>query len=510
MRLGPIVWKSIISFIITSLCLIIIFNKRFSLLPEEYCLNLGLDLQGGAHLLLEVDFESYISDQFSIISDSLRKVLRKNKILYRGLSFSSKGILLSLINEDQGKLRRILKNDFSGIEVVFDGKKSLISFNETKREDLHQKLIEQSIEILRMRIDSEGTKEPLIQKQGENFILLQAPGDEDPEKLKNLVGKTAKLSFHMVHRDLTINYMGNNVALPQDKIFVSSSNQKQFAVIDKKPTLLGDLLVDAQAGFNQAQPVVLFEFNQLGAKLFGELTQNNIRNQIAIVLDGNLLSAPVVNEAILGGKGSIQGNFTVEEANELSTLLRAGALPAPLTIIEERTVGPSLGADSIEAGKKAAIIAFVSVLIFMFWSYGILGLFANIALISTMTYIFAILSIFQATLTLPGIAGIILTIGMAVDANVLIYEHIKEEIKQGISSSFAVTKGFRSAFATIMDSNITTLVAAFLLYIFGVGTIRGFAVTLSIGIISSMFSAIWLTKLFIDIWMLKNGRQIKL
>ncbi|XP_044732910.1 protein translocase subunit SecD [Chrysoperla carnea] len=350
-----------------------------------------------------------------------------------------------------------------------------------------------------MRVDSTGTKEPILQKQGDRHILLQVPGEEDPTYLKNILGKTAKVTFHLVDENANVEEAVKG-HVPMCSMLVQG-DRMGYLVVKKKAILGGDSLTTAAASFDQnSQAGVSFSFNSLGSKLFGEVTKNNVGKHLAIVLDNKLLSAPTINQPIMGGSGIISGDFTVESANELALLLRAGSLPAPLKIIEERSIRPNLGADSIESGKKAGIIGFAAVCIFMVWSYGLLGLFANIALSLAMLYVLALLSLFQATLTLPGIAGIILTMGMAVDANVLIYERIKEELNKGTSNLYAIKTGFESAFATILDSNLTTLIVAFLLYIFGVGAIKGFAVALTIGIISSMFSAIIITKLLIDIW----------
>ena len=354
-----------------------------------------------------------------------------------------------------------------------------------------------------MRVDDTGTNEPIIQRQGDDNILLQVPGLNDPTRLKNLLGKTAKLTFHLLDDSTDIQDAMRGL-VPAKSMLIKKSvhdDEEEYEVVLKEVLIGGDMLANAAAGFQDAKPVVNFEFNTAGARLFGEITKNNPGKRLAIVLDNKLISAPAINEPILGGKGYIHGGFTAATANDLALLLRAGALPAPLKVVEERTIGPNLGADSIESGKQAAMIGFAAVVIFMIWTYGMLGVFANIALILALLYILAMLSMLQATLTLPGIAGIILTIGMAVDANVLIYERIREEMAKDASNAYSVKCGFESAIATITDSNVTTLIAALLLYIFGVGAIRGFAVTLTIGIIASMFAAIVITKLLIDLWL---------
>lgn len=500
-------WKIIISFICTLVAFIYAAPNFMKVskawLPQDK-INLGLDLRGGSHLLLDVDFESYLVDLMENWGDGLRKYLREEKVGYKNLKADKNLLQFELREkEDFKKVKKIIYKIDSNISVYQEGELIKLTYDETKLQDLRSKIIDQSIEIIRMRVDSSGTKEPIIQRQGKQHILLQVPGEEDPTKLKNVLGKTAKLTFHLVDENANIEEAIKG-RLPAGSILIKGENENRgeyYVVIKKKAIVSGDQLTNAQASFNQnSQAVVAFSFNNIGGKLFAEATKNNPGRRLAIVLDNKLLSAPVINEPILGGSGIITGNFTVESANELALLLRAGALPTALDVIEERTIGPNLGADSIEAGKKAGLIGFAAVVVFMILSYGILGIFANIALIIAMLYILALLSMFQATLTLPGIAGIILTMGMAVDANVLIYERIKEEIAKGGTNIYAIRQGFETAFATIVDANVTTLVAAFLLYIFGVGAIKGFAVTLTIGILSSMFAAIIITKLQIDIW----------
>lgn len=500
-------WKIFISI----LCTVIAFfyalpnftKVNSSFLPHSQ-VNLGLDLRGGSHLLIDVDFDSYISDMMETVTDSLRKYLREEKIGYKNLVAKKDFVQFELRNiEDFSKVKKIIKKLDNGITINEKNSYLKLSYDTSRLNELRDKVIEQSIEIIRMRVDSTGTKEPIIHKQGDKHILLQVPGEENPQQLKHVLGQTAKLTFHLV--DETANLQeALKGHVPNDTILLKGESEKSelyYVVVKKKPVISGDQLTGAQATFNQnSQPVVGFSFDTLGGKIFAEVTRNNSGKRLAIVLDNKLLSAPVINEPIIGGHGVISGHFTVESASELALLLRAGALPTPLKIIEERTIGPNLGTDSISSGIKAGIIGFISIVIFMVWSYGILGIFANIALMLAILYIIALLSIFQATLTLPGIAGIILTIGMAVDANVLIYERIREELNKGSSNIQSIRIGFDAAFATIADSNITTLLVAFLLYIFGVGAIKGFAVTLTIGILSSMFAAIVITKLLVDIW----------
>lgn len=504
-------WRILLSILLTLLALFYVAPnfaawQNTSWLPNSK-INLGLDLRGGSHLLLDVDFSEYIKDQLGSITDSLRRELRTSKIGYKNLHSDKERISFILRESaDAETVRKIIRQLGGGLD--FDIQKDLITlkFNEDKIMQLKDRVVDQSIEIIRMRIDPNGTTEPTLQRQGDKHILLQVPGAEDPTHLKNLLGQTAKLTFHLVDEHANIEEASKGHA-PSGSMFVIGDDErrgKYGVVIKKKAVLSGDMLTDAQATFNQnSQPAVSFSLNATGAKIFADITKNNTGKQFAIVLDNKLLCAPVINEPIPGGSSIISGNYTVESANEQALLLRAGALPAPLHVIEERSIGSTLGADSIEAGKKAGLIGFIGVVIFMAWSYGIMGIFANIALVLALLYIFAMLSMFHATLTMPGIAGIILTIGMAVDANVLIYERIKEELSKGASNLFAIRQGFETAFGTIADSNITTLIAALLLYMFGAGAIKGFAVTLSIGIVASMFAATVITKLFVDAWMIK-------
>lgn len=495
-------WKILLSIFCTAIAVIYAIpnftDVKSNILPKD-TVNLGLDLRGGSHLLLDVDFDVYLNDTLEIFVDNIRKQFRENKVGYKGLKVS-KGTIVFELRDDEGidKIKKIVRNIDSAADTIVNNRFVTVQYNESKLKELKDKVIEQSIEIIRMRIDSTGTKEPIIQKQGETHVLLQVPGEQNPEHLKKLLGQTAKLTFHLVDETANVEEAIKG-HIPVDDMLVYSEKEG-YAVVKKKVLLSGDQLVNARTEPNQNNYAIAIAFNTLGGKLFADVTRNNPGKRLAIVLDNRLLCAPQIHDPILSGNGIITGNFTVESADEIALLLRAGALPAPLKPIEERTVGPNLGADSIESGKLAGIIGFAGVVIFMTLSYGILGIFANIALILALLYILALLSMLQATLTLPGIAGIILTIGMAVDANVLIYERIREELKKGASNLYAIKQGFETAFATIADSNITTLIIAFLLYIFGIGAIRGFAVTLTIGIISSMFSAVVVTKLLVDIW----------
>ena len=474
-------------------------------LPHKQ-VSLGLDLQGGSHLLLEVDVDSVMKEHLESMIDSMRTELRKARIRYGGLGISGDESKVVIRKEEElEKARNLLRRIDPESNTVVDGKTIRISFTDRARADRRNAALKQSLEIIRRRIDETGVREPTIQRQGDDRILLQVPGVKDPERLKALIGKTAKMTFHLVHeRNIDQDYSRTPPGarwLPNQD--ATASGEAEKVLIRRLIMVSGEDLVDAQPGIDQRnnQPVVNFRFNARGGKKFGDVTSANVNRPFAIVLDGMVISAPRIVEPILGGSGQISGNFTVTAAQDLALLLRAGALPAPLTILEERTVGPGLGADSIAAGKIASIVGMVLVLVFMGVTYGRFGLMADAALIINMFLILGGLSILQATLTLPGIAGIVLTIGMAVDANVLIFERIREEVRSGRTPINAIDAGYGRALTTIIDANVTTLIAAVLLYIFGSGPVRGFAVTLAIGIITSMFTAIMLTRSFVVIWL---------
>ena len=492
-------FKLLSAFVLTIIALLVVapnlMRTKSSWLPSDK-INLGLDLKGGAHLLLHVDFDSYLQDVTRTSADSVKKTLRTNKIGYKNFRVVQKSFSLTLRNTaDKKEATRIIKSIDPNLSISGADDNLSVYYNEYAINQLQDKVVDQSIEIIRMRVDSSGTKEPNIQRQGTLNILLQVPGVDDPQSLKRVLGKTAKLSFHQVAAGNEEKNMDRKTRV------VHSADGRESLPVIRKSIISGEHLNDANVRFQHGVPVVHFSLNHVGAKLFGDFTKNNRGRRLAIILDSQLLKAPNIDEPILTGDGIISGDFTIESASELALMLRAGALPAPLKIIEERTVGPNLGADSIQAGKVAAAVGFALVVVFMVLAYGVLGIFSGVTLVLALLYLFALLTLLQATLTLPGIAGIILTIGMAVDANVLIYERIKEEIEQGASNLYAVKVGFESAFTTIIDSNVTTLIAAFLLYSFGVGAIKGFAVTLTMGIIASMYSALVVTRLMIDAWL---------
>ncbi len=482
-------------------------TKNYSFLPNQR-VNFGLDLRGGSYLLLKVDSEIYLKDQLGITTDILRRELRKNQIGYFNLINNGNNLTFNLRNNtDSSKLSSVIKSVNKDLSYDHDSKRGhivKIFFSPDKLNELQDRLIEQAREIIRMRVDESGTKEPSIQRQGRFNILLQVPGLHDPSELKRILGKTAKMTFHLVDDSISVDQALKGVVSPGSRLISGDRDEngnQYWYLIKNKSILSGELLSDAKATFYNGKPVVSFSMNRVGAKLFADITKQNAGKKLAIVIDNKLISAPVISEPILGGAGNIQGNFTINSANELALLLRAGALPAPITIVEERTVGPNLGEDSIVAGTFASFVGIGAIIIFMILMYGLFGIFASVALVFNIVFIIAIMTSIQATLTLPGIAGIVLTMGMAVDANVLIFERIREETARQLTTVYAIDQGFSQAFATILDSNLTTLIAAFFLYEFGSGVVKGFAVTLSIGIVSSMFTTISLTKFMIVTWL---------
>jgi preprotein translocase subunit SecD len=479
-------------------------------------LVLGLDLQGGAHILLEVDTAAVRKDYLTNTQDDVRRVLREARVGYTGLVVRGNSVEVRL-RDDAGyatalpKLRELavpLGGILGGagqanLAVTTEpGNLVRLSLSDAAVLDRVRKSVEQSIQIIERRVNELGTVEPLIQRQGTDRILVQVPGLQDTGQLKIILGTTAKLDFRMVDVGTPVEQALQGRAPPEDDLLYSSSEPKIPYLIEKRVVVAGGDLTDAQPGFDQrtSEPIVSFRFNTSGARKFSQATQENVGKPFAIILDNKVISAPVIREPINGGSGQISGSFTVQSANELSILLRAGALPAPLTIIEERTVGPGLGADSIAKGKLSSYVGAAMVIVFMLITYGLFGLFANIAVAINVAMIFGVLSLLNATLTLPGIAGIVLTVGIAVDSNVLIYERIREEVRGGRSAINAIDAGFSRALATILDSNITTFIAAAVLFYIGTGPVRGFAVTLGIGIITTVFTAFTVTRLIVATW----------
>jgi preprotein translocase subunit SecD len=475
---------------------------------------LGLDLQGGSHLLLEVDSNAVRKEKVQTLLDDVRRVLREARIGYTGLvargdsvevrirEGADPQVALAKLRELSQPIGGVLGGGGQRTVNIADLGGGLIRLTLTPAaitERIRQS-VDQSIQIVERRVNELGTVEPSIQREGVDRILVQVPGLQDPTHLKDIIGKTAKLTFRLVDMSMSPDQAIQN-GPPPDSEILKDHNQVPY-VIQKRIMVSGEDLTDAQPGFDQrtSEPIVTFRFNSNGARRFAQVTQENVGRPFAIVLDNEVISAPVIREPILGGSGQISGSFTVEQANDLAILLRAGALPAPLTIIEERTVGPGLGQDSIQKGKIAAAVGSVLVVVFMLATYGLFGFFANVAVAVNVAMIFGLLSLLNATLTLPGIAGIVLTVGIAVDSNVLIYERIREEVRSGRSAISAIDAGFTRALATILDSNITTFIAAAVLFFIGTGAVRGFAVTLGIGILTTVFTAFTLTRLIVASW----------
>ncbi len=485
----------------------LIFDEEHEDLPfwvPHKLVTMGLDLQGGSHLLLEVDTGAVIRERLEGVVDSLRTTLRRNKIGYTGLGVDGEKAVFRVRDPGQAEAagRLIAELDPTLVVEEVAAGSFTVTYDETTAQSQKQSAVEQSIEVVRRRVDEFGTVEPTIQRQGADRILLQVPGLQDPERLKALIGKTAKLAFRFVDENASLGGRAppGSEVLPSDEVGPDGQPRDRY-VVRKRVMVGGETLIDAQPTFQDGQPVVSFRFDSVGARRFGDATRKNVGRLFAIVLDNKVISAPVIREPILGGSGIISGRFRVQEAQDLALLLRAGALPAPLVILEERTVGPGLGQDSIDAGKIAAVIGLVFVAAFMTASYGLFGLMANVALMFNIVLIAAVLSVLGATLTLPGIAGIVLTMGMAVDANVLVFERIREEVRNGRTPINAIDTGYRTALTTIIDSNLTTLIAAVILFLLGSGPIKGFAVTLSIGILTSMFTAIMVTRLILVTWL---------
>jgi preprotein translocase subunit SecD len=479
-------------------------------------LVLGLDLQGGSHLLLEVDANAVKKDKLDQVRDDVRRVLRENKIVYTGLAPRADNVEVRVTKDTDlptalSKLRE-LSQPLGGL-LGSSGQRSLevsdaggglirLTVPPAAITDRIRQAVEQSIQIVERRVNELGTVEPLIQRQGNDRILVQVPGLGDPSRLIKILGQTAKMDFRMV--DSTVS-PDQAIAgrVPQDsEVLPNAEGSKQPYVIKKQVLVSGGDLTDAQPGFDQrsGEPIVSFRFNTSGSRKFAQATLENVGQPFAIVLDNKVISAPVIREPITGGSGQISGSFTVQAANDLAILLRAGALPAPLTVIEQRTVGPGLGQDSIQKGELAAYVGSILVIVFMLLTYRLFGVFANIAVAINVAMIFGVLSLLNATLTLPGIAGIVLTVGIAVDSNVLIYERIREELRGGRNAISAIDAGFKRALSTILDSNITTFIAAAVLFYIGTGPVRGFAVTLGIGIITTVFTAFTLTRLIVAGW----------
>ena len=478
-------------------------------------INLGLDLQGGSYLLLEIDNSPVIEQKLQNLSITIRNYFKEKNIRIRNIKLSDQQLSFSVEDE----FKQIILDEFSDeeseinpyyqrfkshqLEIEEDNNVLTVNFSRQGIIEIKTSSQDQALEIVRRRVDEIGTNEPNILKRGNDRILVELPGLDDPMRIKALLGKTANLTFRFVTNN-------DEDSFGAEKLMYEDNSEE--AMVSKRIILSGDNLLDAQPRMDSEnnETVVSFTLDRVGAKRFGKATSTGIGKQLAIVLDGKIISAPVIRDVIASGSGQISGGFTFQSATDLALLLRSGALPAPLSIIEERTVGPDLGQDSINAGIIALIIGFVLVILFIFVKYKIFGLITNVALIINLFLLVGVLTIFEATLTLPGIAGIILTVGMAVDANVLIFERIKEELKNEKNNLIAFDSGYTKSRTAILDANITTLLAAIILFFMGSGPIKGFSLTLGIGIFTTLFSVYFIARLFTSLYVTKNKNNGKL
>ena len=490
-------------------------NLKFNNSIEKK-INLGLDLQGGSYILLEVDTNPLINQKIQSKVIPIKKLLNDNNIIYSDFTISNNSINFTIDTDKQNLFKNIflkkndnLVNNFITdyntfeLDITFNANKALINFSNYGLVSLNNAALKQSIEIIRRRIDDVGTKEPTILQRGDKRILVELPGIDNPERIKDLLGKTAQLTFRLVQDD---------DGFGSEKLIISETNEE--LMVNKRVVISGENLIDAQPKFDSQsnQPIVSFTLDRLGAQKFGKITTENVGKRLAIVLDNAVISAPQIREPITGGTGTISGGFSFQESTDLALLLRSGALPAPINIVEERSVGPDLGKDSIEAGIFSLAVGFILVIIFMLIKYKIFGLISNISLISNLFMLLGVMTLLEATLTLPGIAGIILTVGMAVDSNVLIYERIREELKTEKSIIHAFDTGYNKAKITVIDANITTLIAAAILFVFGTGPVKGFAITLGVGIVTTLFSAYFIARHLTSLVVLndREGKYFKL
>jgi len=509
----------IISVILFTLLLSYFATSNFFKIDDNFFsrnINLGLDLQGGSYLLLEIDNDPVITQQLQNKLLQIKNYLKEKKINYKNIILINNNIISFEINEEQlDQTQALFDNDDSDINPYYYQYKShefdlsinnnifLLNFSKYGLINIKSSSQNTAIEIIRRRVDEIGTNEPNILKRGNDRILVELPGLDNPDRIKSLLGKTANLTFRFITQK-------DEESFGTEKL--SFEDSSEVAIVSRRIVLSGDNLIDAKPRMDSQtnETVVSFTLDRVGAKRFAKATLSGVGKRLAIVLDGKIISAPNVREPIVGGSGQITGNFTFQSATDLALLLRSGALPAPLNIIEERTVGPDLGQDSINAGILSLIIGFILVISFMVLRYKIFGLIANVTLIFNLLLLLGILTLFEATLTLPGIAGIILTVGMAVDANVLIYERIKEELKYEKNQILAFDRGYSKSKTTILDANITTLIAAVILFIMGSGPVKGFSVTLGIGIVTTLFSVYFIARLLTSLYVIKNKFHKKL
>ncbi len=495
-------------FVTISIFSLLNFQKKDNLFIDKK-VNLGLDLQGGSYLLLEINSDSLVKEKIQSKVIPIKKLLKDNNLNYKDFKIQEKTLIFKIDDLEKFELLFFSKknnlvnpyiDNYRSYELDYQEKNNNfieVSFSKYGLLTINNSALKQSIEIVRRRIDDVGTKEPTILQRGEKRILVELPGLKDPDRIKNLLGKTAQLNFRLV---------SENIEFGVDEL---TSEIGETLKVSKRIVMSGENLIDAQPSIQnqQNEPTVSFTLDRLGAQKFGRATSDNVGKRLAIVLDGKIISAPNINEPITSGKGMISGNFSFQEATDLALLLRSGALPTPLEVVEERTVGPDLGEDSIKSGITSLIVGFILVILFMIYKYKIFGIIANTALIANLLMLIGILTILEATLTLPGIAGIILTVGMAVDANVLIFERIKEELKTEKSIIHAFDTGYSKAKITVLDANITTLIAAVILFAFGSGPVKGFAITLGIGIVTTLFTAYFLARHLTSMIVLKKNNN---
>lgn len=493
----------------------------WTILPHQ-TVNLGLDLRGGSHIVFEVNMAEVREERLANLAEDVRNTLRTTPPIFSARPAVAGGeVVVRLSNpEDMDQALERLRELNEPITTAGggqslqqtldivrgeDGQTIVLSMTDAAFEAIQQRTVTQSIEVIRRRIDATGTTEPTIARQGTDRVLVQVPGESDPQRIIDLVGTAARLTFHMVEPNVEVG-PGGEARTPPGVMVLPYPGAAEFGgnpylAVQRRALITGDQLVNAGQAFQDGQVVVSFRFNTSGATVFAEVTSQNVGERFAVVLDDEIISAPRINSPITGGSGIIEGGFTMQSANDLANMLNAGALPASLTPVELRTVGPGLGQDSIEAGQRAILIGFALVIVVMLLSYGVFGVIATIALLVNVTLILGALSGLQATLTLPGIGGIILTIGMAVDANVLIFERIREEYRSGRTIANAIETGYSRAFAAILDANVTTFIAATVLFMMGAGPVRGFAVTLGIGILTSVFTAYTFSRFIAAVWL---------
>ena len=490
------------------------FNLKDGFLKKN--INLGLDLQGGSYLLLEIDNKPVIIQKLQTKLIEIKTLFKKENLIIRNIKLQGESIIFDIEKKSIDKVKDLFDNDQSQINPYYPQFKThqfnfnfkdnliLLEFSDYGLVLLKNASLDQAIEIVRRRVDELGTNEPNIVKRGNDRILVELPGLDDPSRIKSLLGKTANLTFQFVSQKTEESFGTQKLAYEED--------ETRDEIVSKRIILSGENLVDANPSMNNQtnETVVVFSLDRVGAKKFGKATSSGVGRQLAIVLDNKIISAPTISEAIVGGSGQITGNFTFQTATDLALLLRSGALPAPLNIVEERSVGPDLGKDSIKAGIFSLIVGFILVIIFMIIKYKFFGLIANLALIINLLLLIGILTIFEATLTLPGIAGIILTVGMAVDANVLIFERIKEEILIEKNKIIAFDSGYTKSRTTILDANITTLIAATILFLMGSGPVKGFSLTLGVGILTTLFTVYFVARLFTAFYVIRNKEKEKL